>query len=150
MRLSSKSCLAIVIAAVAATAQCAFAAGPFAGQRPMGGNSARPAIRQPATASRPLPGRSLGNPQTLNPTGGLQNGNLSSAVRNNQPKSVVAPTIKLNPTLASQLADRIDPRPDEILLDSACGTCGFPTCAIRHMRKKYLKRPQDERKMLGF
>jgi len=45
------------------------------------------------------------------------------------------------------MADRVDPRPGEILLDPACGTGGFLTCAIRHMRKKYIKRPEDERKM---
>ena len=45
------------------------------------------------------------------------------------------------------MADRIDPKPGEILLDPACGTGGFLTCAIRHMRKKYVKRPDDERKM---
>ena len=32
------------------------------------------------------------------------------------------------------MADRIDPQPGEILLDPACGTGGFLTCAIRHMR----------------
>jgi type I restriction enzyme M protein len=45
------------------------------------------------------------------------------------------------------MADRIDPKPGEILLDPACGTGGFLTCAIRHMRRKYVKRPEDERKM---
>jgi type I restriction enzyme M protein len=45
------------------------------------------------------------------------------------------------------MADRVDPKPGEILLDPACGTGGFLTCAIRHMRKKYVKRPEDERKM---
>ena len=41
------------------------------------------------------------------------------------------------------MAERIDPRPGEILLDPACGTGGFLTCAIRHMRA-YVKRPEDE------
>ena len=45
------------------------------------------------------------------------------------------------------MADRIDPHPGEILLDPACGTGGFLTCAIRHMRKRYVKRPEDEEKM---
>src|SRR6478752_6779319 len=45
------------------------------------------------------------------------------------------------------MADRIDPRPGEILLDPACGTGGFLTCAIRHMRERYVKRPEDEAKM---
>src|SRR5882724_11010950 len=45
------------------------------------------------------------------------------------------------------MADRIDPRPGEILFDPACGTGGFLTCAIRHMRERYVKRPEDERKM---
>ena len=45
------------------------------------------------------------------------------------------------------MADRIDPRPGEILLDPACGTGGFLTCAIRHMRERYVKRPEDEQAM---
>src|SRR3977135_2668633 len=45
------------------------------------------------------------------------------------------------------MVGRIDPKPGEILLDPACGTGGFLTCAIRHMRKKYVKRPEDDRKM---
>jgi type I restriction enzyme M protein len=49
--------------------------------------------------------------------------------------------------VAAFMADRIDPKPGEILLDPACGTGGFLTCAIRHMRRKYVKRPEDERKM---
>jgi type I restriction enzyme M protein len=42
------------------------------------------------------------------------------------------------------MADRINPKPGEILLDPACGTGGFLTCAINHMRKHYVKRPKDE------
>ena len=42
------------------------------------------------------------------------------------------------------MADRIDPKPGEILLDPACGTGGFLTCAIRHMRERYVKTPKDE------
>jgi type I restriction enzyme M protein len=42
------------------------------------------------------------------------------------------------------MADRLDPHPGEILLDPACGTGGFLTCAIRHMRERYVKRPEDE------
>jgi len=42
------------------------------------------------------------------------------------------------------MADRIDPRPGEILLDPACGTGGFLTCAVRHMRERYVKTPRDE------
>ena len=45
------------------------------------------------------------------------------------------------------MADRIDPRPGEILLDPACGTGGFLTCAINHMRKHHVKRPEHEVKM---
>ena len=33
------------------------------------------------------------------------------------------------------MVDRIDPHPGEILFDPACGTGGFLTCAIRHMRE---------------
>jgi type I restriction enzyme M protein len=45
------------------------------------------------------------------------------------------------------MADRIDPKPGEILLDPACGTGGFLTCSLRHMRGRYVKRPEDEKKM---
>jgi type I restriction enzyme M protein len=45
------------------------------------------------------------------------------------------------------MADRIDPHPGEILFDPACGTGGFLTCAIRHMRERYVKKPADEKKM---
>ena len=47
------------------------------------------------------------------------------------------------------MADRIDPHPGEILLDPACGTGGFLTCAIRHMRERYVKRPEDEAEDAG-
>src|SRR5208282_794662 len=45
------------------------------------------------------------------------------------------------------MVDRIDPRPGEILMDPACGTGGFLTCAINHMRKRYVKKVEDERRM---
>jgi type I restriction enzyme M protein len=46
------------------------------------------------------------------------------------------------------MAERIDPRPGQILFDPACGTGGFLTCAIRHMRdRRYVKGPADERRM---
>ncbi len=45
------------------------------------------------------------------------------------------------------MAERIDPHPGEILLDPACGTGGFLTCAINHMRKKYVKKVADEQAM---
>lgn len=42
------------------------------------------------------------------------------------------------------MVDRIDPKPGEVLFDPACGTGGFLTCSIRHMRNKHVKRPEDE------
>ena len=42
------------------------------------------------------------------------------------------------------MVNRIDPKPDETLLDPACGTGGFLTCALRHMRERYVKRTEDE------
>jgi type I restriction enzyme M protein len=45
------------------------------------------------------------------------------------------------------MTERIDPHPGEILLDPACGTGGFLTCAIRHMRDRYVKTVKDEQKM---
>jgi type I restriction enzyme M protein len=45
------------------------------------------------------------------------------------------------------MSERIDPKPGEILLDPACGTGGFLTCSIRHMRERYVKTPKDEQLM---
>src|SRR5712672_1193785 len=45
------------------------------------------------------------------------------------------------------MVDRIDPHPGEILFDPACGTGGFLTCAMRHMRERYVKRPEHEHAM---
>jgi type I restriction enzyme M protein len=42
------------------------------------------------------------------------------------------------------MVDRIDPRPGEILFDPSCGTGGFLTCAIRHMRQRYVRKVEDE------
>jgi len=42
------------------------------------------------------------------------------------------------------MAQQIDPRPGETLFDPACGTGGFLSCAIRHMRAQHVKRPADE------
>lgn len=46
--------------------------------------------------------------------------------------------------LTAFMVDRIDPKPGETLFDPSCGTGGFLTCAIRHMRDRYVKKPQDE------
>ncbi|RIV77646.1 class I SAM-dependent DNA methyltransferase [Burkholderia pseudomallei] len=43
------------------------------------------------------------------------------------------------------MVDRIDPKPGEILFDPSVGTGGFLTCAIRHMRDRYVKTVEDER-----
>jgi type I restriction enzyme M protein len=45
------------------------------------------------------------------------------------------------------MARMIDPKPGEVLLDPACGTGGFLTCAIRHMRATYVKTVADEERM---
>ena len=45
------------------------------------------------------------------------------------------------------MVDRIDPHPGEILFDPACGTGGFLTCALRHMREHYVKKVKDEQTM---
>ena len=49
--------------------------------------------------------------------------------------------------VTSFMARMTDPKPDETLFDPACGTGGFLTCAIRHMRERYVKRPEDEATM---
>jgi type I restriction enzyme M protein len=45
------------------------------------------------------------------------------------------------------MVDRIDPHPGETLFDPACGTGGFLTCSIRHMRERYVKKPAQEQAM---
>jgi type I restriction enzyme M protein len=45
------------------------------------------------------------------------------------------------------MVDRIDPHPGEILFDPACGTGGFLTCSISHMRERYVKKPAQEQTM---
>jgi type I restriction enzyme M protein len=45
------------------------------------------------------------------------------------------------------MAGRVDPKPGEIILDPACGTGGFLTSSIRHMRERYIKAPRDEQLM---
>lgn len=45
------------------------------------------------------------------------------------------------------MVNRIDPHPGEVLFDPACGTGGFLTCAIRHMRDRYVKNVADEEAM---
>jgi type I restriction enzyme M protein len=45
------------------------------------------------------------------------------------------------------MVDRVDPRPGEILFDPACGTGGFLTCAIRHMRDP--KNPHGVKSVAG-
>ena len=45
------------------------------------------------------------------------------------------------------MVDRIDPHPGEILFDPACGTGGFLTSALTHMRKRYVKKPEHEQTM---
>src|ERR1700730_5101133 len=45
------------------------------------------------------------------------------------------------------MVDRIDPKPGELLFDPACGTGGFLTCALRHMRDRYVKKLKDEQTM---
>ena len=49
--------------------------------------------------------------------------------------------------VTSFMVKMIDPRPSETLFDPACGTGGFLTCATRHMREHYVKRPEDEARM---
>ena len=49
--------------------------------------------------------------------------------------------------VTSFMARMIDPKPGETLLDPACGTGGFLTCAINHMRERYVKLPEDEASM---
>ncbi|HEV8036139.1 class I SAM-dependent DNA methyltransferase [Yoonia sp.] len=47
------------------------------------------------------------------------------------------------------MVQQIDPKPAEIIFDPACGTGGFLTCAMRHMRENYVRRPEHEALMQG-
>jgi type I restriction enzyme M protein len=42
------------------------------------------------------------------------------------------------------MVERVDPQLGETVLDPACGTGGFLTCTIDHVRKHYVKTPADE------
>jgi type I restriction enzyme M protein len=46
--------------------------------------------------------------------------------------------------VTSFMVQQIDPKPSEVIFDPACGTGGFLTCSIRHMRDKYVKTVADE------
>lgn len=45
------------------------------------------------------------------------------------------------------MVQMVDPKLGETILDPACGTGGFLTCAIEHVRENYVKKPADERKL---
>jgi type I restriction enzyme M protein len=47
------------------------------------------------------------------------------------------------------MVDRIDPHLGDTLFDPACGTGGFLTCALRHMRDRYVRTAEDEKAMQG-
>lgn len=42
------------------------------------------------------------------------------------------------------MVERVDPRLGEKVLDPACGTGGFLTCVMEHVRQQYVKTPADE------
>ena len=43
------------------------------------------------------------------------------------------------------MVEMVDPKLGEPMLDPACGTGGFITCTIEHVRKRYVKTVEDER-----
>jgi type I restriction enzyme M protein len=45
------------------------------------------------------------------------------------------------------IVDRVDPQLGEKILDPACGTGGFLTCAIEHVRKQQVKTVDDEQRL---
>ena len=45
------------------------------------------------------------------------------------------------------MVERTNPRLGEIIFDPACGTGGFLTCAIEHIRKREVKTPADEQRL---
>lgn len=51
--------------------------------------------------------------------------------------------------VTSFMVQMTDPKLGETLFDPACGTGGFLTCAVRHIRERYVKRPEDESTLQG-
>lgn len=49
--------------------------------------------------------------------------------------------------VTSFMVQMIDPHPGETMIDPACGTGGFLTCAIRHMEEKYIRTPAQRETM---
>ena len=47
------------------------------------------------------------------------------------------------------MVERIEPKPGELLLDPACGTGGFLTCALEYMKKRHVKTVADKERMEG-
>ena len=45
------------------------------------------------------------------------------------------------------IVDQVDPQLGEKILDPACGTGGFLTCAIEHVKSRYVKSAEDEAKL---
>ena len=45
------------------------------------------------------------------------------------------------------MVTQIDPKLDDRVMDPACGTGGFLTCAIEHKRKHYVQTPEDEKRL---
>ena len=42
------------------------------------------------------------------------------------------------------MVEMVDPKPGESILDPACGTGGFLTCALDHVRKNYVKTAEED------
>lgn len=47
------------------------------------------------------------------------------------------------------VVNRVDPKLEESVLDPACGTGGFLTCAIDHKRERYVRTRDDEEKLIA-
>jgi type I restriction enzyme M protein len=45
------------------------------------------------------------------------------------------------------MVDMIDPKLGERILDPVCGTGGFLTCALEHIKNKYVKTSDDSEKL---
>ena len=47
------------------------------------------------------------------------------------------------------IVNRVDPKLKESILDPACGTGGFLTCAIDHKKEHYVKTPKDQKTLVA-
>lgn len=74
-------------------------------------------------------------------------GDIYEQILNNLQSAGTAGEYYTPRAITAFMVDRIDPHPGDVIFDPSCGTGGFLTCSIRYMRERYVKTPEQERKM---